>query len=277
MRVRRRRRRRPAPPAAPSRRRGATRAGPAGPERPDERQARHRVHSRRDRSCARRQPSYQEQRRVADDAAPRRTAAASRRGSGAIGTNSGSMPNRSTQRIAQQRVRGPRARVGGDRPDLRRAASGENSATDATGPSDDDRRGPARCGRLRAAQILDRRDHARRRWRSRAAASRTSTGTSKRSENSDVLQLEAVDQRPGVEICQRRRDESVDIRIAALSAIASNRAVPLDRLQARGRGCCRESPRSGSAAVPRSPGRRRHTPSTSSAPMVSATCASFGP
>ena len=48
-------------------------------------------------------------------------------------------------------------------------------------------------------------------------------------------------------------------------------------VRARPRGCCRGSPRAGCAASRADPGSAAATPSTSSAPIVKATCASFGP
>ena len=59
-----------------------------------------------------------------------------------------------------------------------------------------------------------------------------------------------------------------------IAARSGRRARPA---RARPRGCCRGSPRAGCGGSRAVPGPTAATPSTSSAPMVSATCASFGP
>ncbi len=258
-------------------RRGVSTPARPGPERPDERQPGHRGpllaeidlrHARapRDRGTA----------RVADEQRGVAARAASRSRSGAIGTNSGSMPNALAAEHAQQRVRRPRAGVERDRCGCRSIGLVREQRHRRDRPVGDDRRCPARCGTARPRRysidgIIPRSIEP-----SCSSAAHFDGDVEAQREQLGP-QLEPVDERPRVQVVDGAETDQSSDSASAVRRRSRRSGRCARPARAPPRGCCRGSLRARCGACPSVPGSTAATPSTSSAPIVSATCASFGP
>ena len=235
--------------------------GPAGPERPDERQAGHRRPlPRRDRSSS--TPGrlvIEEQREVADD----QRGIARREHRVRIGRHRhelGCDVEALGAEDPQQRDRRPRAGVGGDRPDLARAASWCRAPP--TRPAR--REAIARPGTMPIGAGPRRYSIDGIMPRSIGVVvqqlARSATATSKRSANRSAAALEPVDQRPRVQIVDRAEPDVGDAghqRDRSARRSAPSRSTG----SSPAAGCCRGSLRAGCGACPadrrRAPRRRR--------------------